>query len=84
MSVWWLEQVLHDHRALDLSSRTDREQLAEAIIAALPKQVITSAIRASTKNVLARRAIRDGAGDLSDEIGRNSAHAVALLLEERE
>ncbi len=59
----------------------DRDRLAERILERVPAEQLVKAIAGSAKAVLATRNIRDEAGDLSIEIGRNAAQSVLFTLE---
>lgn len=73
----WLLRVLDEHIAMQAG---ERERLAEAIIEALPKELIVAAIDESAHTVLKQRGIIEG-GEIASEIGRNAAHGVIVRLE---
>lgn len=74
----WLVDVLD--AALPELTGARRDELAGAILEALPAQLISAVIRESTACVLKQRAIPDGAGDLAREIGNNCAASLVLVL----
>ncbi len=74
----WLVDVLDE--ALPELTGGDRDKLARAILEALPKDVIATAIADACHSSLQYRAIRDGARDVSQFIGDNAAQAVIAML----
>lgn len=78
MSAWLLDVI---EAALPDLTGERRDELAAAILEALPARVIAETIEHSTMTVLKQRAIADGAGDLAREIGRNAAATVVLMLQ---
>lgn len=78
----WLDDVLSQlSTKLGLAlNASDRELAAELVLEALPKDVTTAAIRASTRTVLKSRGIADASDDLAREISRNAAQSVVTHL----
>ena len=75
----WLTDVLD--RGLPMLRGRERDELAEMIVAAIPKEVIVEAIKGSAHAVLEMRVIRDADFALSQEIANNSAASVLLMLQ---
>lgn len=75
----WLVDVLD--RGLPMLRGRERDELAEMIVMALPKEVIAETIKSSVSAVLKTRGIADGAGDLAREIGNNAGGSVLLMLQ---
>jgi len=76
----WLLDTIAANTQLDLDHAEGREKMAAAVLKALPRYVVASAIRESTGAVLHERGIRDTAGDLARELGNNAAQSVLLML----
>lgn len=81
MSARWINQVLAEHVGLDLRDGFDREQLAGAILEALPKDVLVAAIAESAAAVLRCQRCIPQIDAVAKEIGRNAAATVLLMLE---
>lgn len=81
----WLRDVFDAFEGCALDSPADRARLGDAIVAKLTELAhpiaacISSAARAHHKT----RVIRDDAGDLATQIGRNGATSVLMLLERK-
>ena len=94
MTPAWLDQVLAGAAVLDLHHADGRAQLAERILAAIPKADVIAAIAGSTRTVLEQRGLVVDGGvrfpgegvcnvdGLVAEIGRNAANTVLFALEE--
>jgi hypothetical protein len=90
----WLDRVLAAGAVLDLHHADARAELAAAILAAIPRDQIVTAISASARSVLEEKGVivRDrlalSAGAVLaghrvvGEIGRNAAQTVLYVLEE--
>lgn len=74
----WLSLVLD--RLLPEKTGGERDELARAIVAAIPQSVVERAIVLAAIPALADRGITDGAGDLARSIGRRAAESVAIEL----
>lgn len=74
----WLVTVL-DRELPDLAGG-ERDRIAQAIVDALPAQMIATAIRDSTTAVLIQRNVLDRSGELARELSNNSAQTVIFAL----
>ena len=74
----WLVDALD--RALPMMRGRERDELAEVILAAIPKRSIADAIAGSARCVLTTRGIVEG-GEISRELGNNCAQSVLGVLE---
>ena len=79
MTPPWLLLAFDD--ALPDLVGADRDRLAARVLDHIPADLLAVAIAESAKTVLEQRNIKDGAGDLSREIGRNAAQRVLYALE---
>lgn len=77
----WLDGVLAANAHVNLDHPDGRSILAEAILGAIPKEVVVASIKSGAAAVLKQRGVSDAAGDLAKEIGHNSSQTVLLMLE---
>lgn len=78
MSAWLLDVL---DAALPELVGERRDELAAAILDALPGTLIADTIAYSAGKVLKQRAIADAGGDVAREIGNNAAATVVLMLQ---
>ena len=55
--------------------------MAESILSAIPKAVVSAAVMSAAHAVLTQRGIADGSNVLSREVGNNGAATVLLMLQ---
>lgn len=76
----WLNAVLAEHAAVNLTHPDGRTVMAEAIGSALPSAVIVAAIRESVAAVFASHQV-DITDQLLRELANNATQSVLLMLQ---
>lgn len=76
----WLTDTLRQFSTLNLDHPDGCRIMAEAILAAIPKDVVQGSVMSAAGAVLKVRNIADGAGDLAREIGNNAAATTLMML----
>lgn len=77
----WLSTILAENSDLDLTTVDGRAQMAEAVIAGMPVELMRAAIIDSARIVLERRNVRDGGSDISRAIANSALQTTFLVLE---
>lgn len=80
----WLDAPLLEHAGADLHDQAQRDRLIDAILDAVPLELLVATIEGSTAAVLRTRRDIARIPDVAAEVGRNAAQSVILMLEVRD